>query len=125
MIFLDVEDLLYIAERATGAPVEVRDHGLLECAASRPRASVFGSDAYPTVEEKAAALLHSIVRNDALTDGNKRLGLAAVLAFLGLNGLRLRMTNDEAYAFVMAAASGELADLGEIAERLAGATETR
>jgi len=124
VIFLDIEDLLYIAERATGAPVEVRDIGLLESAAARPRSSAFGADAYPTVHDKVAALLHSIVRNHALVDGNKRLGLAAVIAFYGLNGRRLRMTNDDAYDFVMAVASGEVVEIDEIAQRLQGANET-
>jgi death-on-curing protein len=54
-------------------------------------------------------------------DGNKRLGLAAVLAFYGLNGYRLTMTNDEAYEFVMATAAGDLDDLAAIADRLADA----
>jgi death on curing protein len=125
VIFLDVEDLLYIAERATGAPVEVRDIGLLESAAARPRASAFGSDAYPTLHDKAAALLHSVVRNHALVDGNKRLGLAAAIAFYGLNGRRLTMTNDQAYDFVIAVASGESEDVTEIAQRLEGGSETR
>jgi death on curing protein len=124
VIFLDVEDLLYIAERAAGAPVEVRDIGLLESAAARPRASAFDADAYPTLHDKAAALLHAIVRNHALVDGNKRLGLAAAIAFYGLNGRRLTMTNDEAYDFVIAAASGELVDVTEIAQRLENASET-
>jgi death-on-curing protein len=125
VIFLDVEDLLYIAERATGAPVEVRDIGLLESAAARPRASAFGADAYLTLHDKAAALLHSIVRNHALVDGNKRLGLAAVIAFYGLNGRRLTMTNDQAYDFVIAVASGEFDDVAEISQRLEGGSETR
>jgi death-on-curing protein len=125
VIFLDLEDLLYIAERATGTPVEVRDIGLLESAAARPRASAFGADAYPTLHDKAAALLHSIVRNHALVDGNKRLGLAAVIAFYGLNGRPLTMTNDQAYDFVIALASGELDDVTEIAQRLEGGSETR
>jgi death-on-curing protein len=124
VIFLDVEDLLYIAERATGAPVEVRDIGLLESAAARPRASAFGADAYPTLHDKAAALLHSIVGNHALVDGNKRLGLAAVIAFYGLNGRRLTMTNDQAYDFVIAVASGELDDITEIAQRLESGSKT-
>lgn len=125
MIYLDIEDLLYIAERATGSSAEVRDIGLLESAAARPRASGFGADAYPTVHDKAAALLHSIVRNHALVDGNKRLGLAAVLAFYGLNGWRLTMTNDEAYDFVMAVATGDLDEVPEIAARLAIRSEER
>lgn len=123
MIYLDVEDLLYIAERATGAPVELRDAGLLEAAAARPQASAFGTDAYVTVHEKAAALLHSVVRNHALVDGNKRLGLAAVIAFYGLNGWRLTMTNDEAYDFVMSIASGALDDVPLIAQHLESGTE--
>jgi death-on-curing protein len=125
VIFLDVEDLLYIAERATGAEVEVRDIGLLESAAARPRASAFGADAYPTVHDKAAALLHSIVRNHALVDGNKRLGLAAVIAFYGLNGRRLTMTNDEAYDVVIAVAAGQIDDVAEISQRLEGGSENR
>jgi death-on-curing protein len=124
VIYLDVEDLLYIAERATGAPVEVRDIGLLESAAARPRGSAFGADSYPTLHEKAAALLHSIVWNHALVDGNKRLGLSAVIAFYGLNGRRLTMTNDEAYDFVIAVASGELDGVTEIAQRLENASAT-
>jgi death-on-curing protein len=123
VIYLDLEDLLYIAERATGAPVELRDAGLLEAAAARPQASAFGTDAYVSIHEKAAALLHSVVRNHALVDGNKRLGLAAVIATHGLNGWRLTMTNDEAYEFVMAIASGALDDVTLIAQRLESSTE--
>jgi death on curing protein len=125
VIFLDVEDLLYIAERATGVPVEVRDIGLLESAAARPRASALGADAYPTLHDKAAALLHSIVRNHALVDGNKRLGLAAVIAFYRLNGRRLTMTNDEANDFVIAVAGGELRDVAVIAQRLERGSESQ
>ncbi len=124
MIFLDLEDLLHVAERATGGPVEVRDIGLLESAAGRPRASAFGADAYPTLHDKAAALLHSIVRNHALVDGNKRLGLASVIAFYGLNGRRLTMTNDQAYDLVIAVAVGEVDDVAQIAQLLAAASES-
>jgi len=124
VIFLDLEDLLHVAERATGGPVEVRDIGLLESAAARPRASAFGADAYPTLHDKAAALLHSIVRNHALVDGNKRLGLASVIAFYGLNGRRLTMTNDQAYDLVIAVAVGEVDDVAQIAQLLAAASES-
>jgi death on curing protein len=118
VIHLDVEDLLHSAERATGSPVEIRDIGLLESAAARPRASAFGADAYPTLHDKAAALVQSIVRNHALVDGNKRLGLAAVIACYGVNGRRLTLTNDEAYELVMSAATGDIDDVTVIAQRL-------
>ncbi|MGI9015900.1 MAG: type II toxin-antitoxin system death-on-curing family toxin [Euzebya sp.] len=121
MIYLDVHDLLHIARRLLPA-LEVRDIGLLEAAAGRPRATAFGKDAYPSVHDKAAALLHSTVRNHALVDGNKRLGLAAVIAFYGMNGYRLTLTNDEAHDLVMAVARGDLDDTQSIAVRLASST---
>ncbi|CAN5386381.1 type II toxin-antitoxin system death-on-curing family toxin [soil metagenome] len=121
MIYLDVGDLLHIARRLLPA-LEVRDIGLLEAAAARPRASAFGKDAYPSVHDKAAALLHSTVRNHALVDGNKRLGLAVVIAFYGMNGHRLTLTNDEAYDLVMAVALGDLDDTQSIAAQLASST---
>lgn len=124
MIYLDVEDLLHIAERAIGH-VEVRDLGLLQAAAARPQASAFGADAYLTVLEKAAALIHSIARNHALVDGNKRLALAGGIAFLGVNGLRLTMSNDEAYDLITAVATSELDGVPDIAEALRQRTESR
>lgn len=124
MIFLTMPELLRVAERAIGE-VLVRDAGLLEAALARPRTSVFGADAYPTLEQKAAALAHSIARNHALVDGNKRLALAALIAFLGVNGRRLTMTNDEAYDLVMAIATGALDEVDDIAERLVKGSEQR
>jgi death on curing protein len=121
VIYLEVDDLLHIARRLLPA-LKVRDVGLLEAAAARPRATAFGKDAYASVHDKAAALLHSTVGNHALVDGNKRLGLAAVIAFDGMNGYRLTMTNDEAYDLVMAVASGDLDDIALIAERLTSST---
>ena len=106
MIYLNLPELLHIAERTLGRAPLVRDAGLLEAALARPQASPFGADAYPDLQAKAGALLHSIARNHALVDRNKRLALAAVIAFYGLNGFRLTLTNDGAYDLVMAVASG-------------------
>jgi death on curing protein len=125
VIFLDLEDLLHVATRTLGAAPDVRDIGLLESSLARPQASAFGDDAYPSVHDKAAALLHSIARNDALVDGNKRLALAATIAFYGMNGIRLTMSNDEAYDLVIDVASGRLDDVASIASVLAGGTEER
>ena len=125
MIYLTLSELLHIAERALGGEPEVRDHGLLESAAARPQASAFGDDAYPDLDTKAAALLHSLARNHALIDGNKRLALAGVIAFYGVNGRRLTLTNDGAYGLIMSVAAGHLDTAGEIATRLKAATEAR
>lgn len=119
MIYLDLEDLLRIADRVLDGSVVVRDAGLLASAAARPATTVFGQDAYPSPHDKAAALLQSVVGNHALVDGNKRLGLAAVIAFLGVNGWRLTFSNDEAYDLVIAVAAGSLADVAAISGVLA------
>ncbi len=125
MIYLTLSELLHVAERTLGPDVPVRDHGLLESALARPRATAFGADAYASLEEKAAALLHSLARNHALVDGNKRLALAGTIAFLGVNGRRLTLTNDEAYTLIMDVASGQLDDVPDIAARLRQGSEPR
>lgn len=125
MIYLTLPELLRVAERILDENVKVRDSGLLESALARPRTTVFGRDAYPSIHEKAAALLHSLVRNHALFDGNKRLALAGLITFLGVNGLRLTLTNDAAYDLVMAIAQNQLDEVEEIAAVLRGATEPR
>ena len=84
-----------------------------------------GTDAYTGLEEKAAALLHSLARNHALVDGNKRLALAATIAFLGVNGRRLTLSNDQAYDLIIAVASGELDDVAAIGDRLRDASAIR
>jgi death on curing protein len=115
---LTVEDLLSIAEEVLGAPA-VRDVGLLDSAAHRPQASAFGQDAYPTVHEKAAALLDAVVREHALVDGTKRLGWAAAAVFYDLNGFDLDPPSvDEAVELVVTAAAGHL-ELGKLANHLA------
>jgi death-on-curing protein len=104
--FLDLEDLVALVRRLGAGPV--RDVGLLEAACARPRASVFGADAYPTLAGKAAALLHSIVANYALVDGNKRLGWFATVVFLDLNGQSVTLDDDAAFRLVMDVAEGRL-----------------
>jgi len=125
VIFLTLTELLHVAERTLGPGVEVRDIGLLEAAVARPQATAFGQDAYPTLDTKAAALLHSIARNHALIDGNKGLALAATIAFYGLNGRRLTLTNDAAYNLVMDVAAGKLDRVDDIAAVLRHGTEAR
>ena len=125
MIYLTLPELVYIAERATGGEVAIRDVGLLQAAAARPQASAFGADAYADLDTKAAALLHSLARNHALLDGNKRLALGAVIAFYGVNGRRLNLTNDAAYDLIIQVATGDLDSVDEIAAILAKSTDPR
>lgn len=125
MIYLTLPELLHIAARVLGTDPPIRDVGLLESAVARPQATAFGADAYPDLDSKAAALLHSLARNRALVDGNKRLALAAVIAFYGVNGRRLALTNDGAYDLVIDVATGQLDSVETTTTRLRNATEHR
>ena len=108
--FLDTDDLIELARRLLGDPPPIRDVGLLTAAAARPQASAFGSDAYPDIWTKAAALLQSVVNNHALIDGNKRLGWLATAVFLELNGASVTAApNDDVYELVMRVAAEDLA----------------
>ncbi|MDA8035198.1 MAG: type II toxin-antitoxin system death-on-curing family toxin [Actinomycetota bacterium] len=111
---LDLEDLLGMVRVLGVGPV--RDVGLLESALARPRASAFGEDVYATIDLKAAALLHSLARNHALVDGNKRLAWLAVVVFLDLNGCEVALRDDEAFDLVVDVARGAI-DARAIAER--------
>lgn len=113
---LTLEDLLTLVRRLGVGPV--RDLGLLDAAVARPRSSAFGEDAYPTTKLKAAAMLHSMVTNHALVDGNKRLGWLATTVFLDINGEQLGLGDDDAFQLVLGVAEQSL-DLEEIADRLA------
>jgi death-on-curing protein len=88
---------------------------LLEGALSRPRASVFGEDAYQTLELKAAALMHSVVKNHALVDGNKRSSWFLLNNFVELNGFLIVSAQREAFDFILAVATDEL-NLEQMAE---------
>ena len=116
--YLDVDDLVVLAASLFGDPPPIRDLGLLGSAAARPQASAFGDDAYPDVWTKAAALLHSVVKNHPLVDGNKRLGWLACAVFLDVNGMDpTSASNDEVYELVMRVAS-EPTEVAELAALL-------
>ncbi|MBB2903182.1 death-on-curing protein [Kineococcus radiotolerans] len=110
---LTTEDLLEIAAGVV-QDVQVRDLGLLASAAARPRTTVFGREAYPTLADKAAALMHSLARNNPLVDGNKRLAWSATRVLCLLNRTDLVMDVDEAERTVLAMAAGDL-DAGDLA----------
>ncbi len=96
----------------------VRDLGLLDSAAHRPGAVLYGQEVYADLDHQAAALLDSLVGNHALVDGNKRLGWLAVVVLYGLNDVDLDAPDDPAYELVMAVARRELS-VDEIASTLA------
>lgn len=121
--YLDTNDLVDLAAGLLGDPPPIRDLGLLGSAAARPQATAFGEDAYPDIWTKAAALLHSIVKNHALVDGNKRLGWLATAVFLEINSITVtHISNEAVYDFVSGVTEGR-GKLGEIAEKLRSLVE--
>jgi death-on-curing protein len=117
--FLTLREALRIAEAVIGETPLVRDVGLVESALARPRTTVFGQDAYPTLELKAAALLQWLATNHPLVDGNERLAFACTSVFLTMNGAPLTLDDvDEAYDVVIAVSTSELTELADIARAL-------
>ena len=68
-------------------------------------------------------MVHSLAKNHALVDGDKRLALAGVVAFLGVDGVRLTMSNDQAYEFILSIADGTVTEVADIAGQLNGLSE--
>src|SRR5215211_5026825 len=120
MRYVTISELIYIngvilkrLDIASGKQ-KIRDIELLQAAVARPEASAFGADAYPTLREKAAALLHSLARNHPFTDGNKRTATVAVVFMCRLNGETVTWTQHNALKMIMRAAEGK-ADVDQIA----------
>jgi death-on-curing protein len=95
----------------------LRDFGLLDSAVMRPQATAFGADAYPSLHEKAGALLQSLARNHPFVDGNKRTAWATTEIFYQLNGHVLSVDDDQIVGLVIDVAEG-FADVPHIAGRL-------
>ena len=103
--YLGIEDTLLMVRRLGVGPVQ--DIGLLDAAMGRPRSTVFGKEAYPTLALKAAALLHSLAKSHPLVDGNKRLAWLATTVFLELNGHGTALDDEAAFRLVWDVAAGD------------------
>ena len=93
----------------------VRDVGLLESALMRPASSAFGQDAYPDLWSKAAALMHSVIRNHPFMDANKRTSVNLALAFLARNGVDVYRADPEALIELAVGIANDKIDVPEIA----------
>ncbi|WP_203555943.1 type II toxin-antitoxin system death-on-curing family toxin [Bacillus sp. B15-48] len=82
-------------------PLGVKDPSLLDSAINRPKQSAFGSDAYPAIYEKAAALFESIAKNLSLHNANMRTALASLIVFLKINHFRWTMGIEEEQDFTV------------------------
>lgn len=114
MRYLTASEVVRVNEHEIGSDL-LADFGLLEAAVLRPQQSVFGNDAYPDIHTKAAALMHSLIRNHPFVDGNKRTGVLSVILFYNLNGFLVEAEQQEVIALALDVAEGQN-DL----ERIAG-----
>lgn len=113
MIILSKEQVLKLHSsliKVTGGSDGIRDEGLLNLALNNPFQTFGGTELYPSVQAKAARLCFDLVKNHAMVDGNKRLGVHAMLVFLALNGYELSYGQRELSDMILALASG---DIGE------------
>lgn len=117
-IYLTASDLYNLNDTVTDGHTFVRDVHLLISAAARPALVVFGEAQFPTLVDKAAALLHSLAYHHLFADGNKRTAAVAVAEFLGRNGAAITWAEPEQRAFLLEVAQGGL-EPDAIAERLA------
>lgn len=120
MRYVTLSELIYMNGAILNRPdiqsgkQQIRDLPLLEAAVARPEASAFGADAYPTLREKAAALLHSLARNHPFTDGNKRTAVVGTVYMLRVNGEAVTWEQDDALEMILRIAEGRV-DVDEIA----------
>ena len=91
----------------TGGSVGLRDSALLKSALAAPFQSFGDTDAYPSLQQKAARLGYGLIKNHPFVDGNKRIGTHAMLVFLVLNGIELEYDQNELTAIILSVASGE------------------
>lgn len=120
MKYLSLEELLFIHDQAVkrfGGSFGIRDVGLLESALARPQASFGGEDLYHSLFDKASAMMHSLLKNHAFVDGNKRTSYSAVGLFLRKNGYFLQNMHKKAVLFSMKVENNNLS-LEEIASWL-------
>ncbi|MEX0784058.1 MAG: type II toxin-antitoxin system death-on-curing family toxin [Dehalococcoidia bacterium] len=116
--FEQVVDLHHRAMMEEGQAAVLAAPEKLESALYRPQAEAFGEEFYPTLAEKAAALLQGVVIAHPFVDGNKRAGVLAMLALLAVNGVEMVADEGALYDLVIAVTTGELREVDDIAARI-------
>jgi death on curing protein len=114
--YLDKEDITYINQRTVAEhggnfmpPNNFLHEENLDYLLETVQTEMFGDPLYPTIADKAAVYCYNIICNHIFSDGNKRTGLEAALAFLKLNRMRVtkQISNDVIYNFIIKVASGQ------------------
>ena len=109
MILLTVEEVITLHNKLierTGGSDGLRDQSLLESAVYSAMTGFEGSEAYPTVQEKAARLMFALTNNHAFVEGNKRIGVFVMLRTLQLNNVKIKYTQSELISLGLSVAEG-------------------
>ena len=110
MILLTKEQIVEMQElliEYTGGLRGIKNEALLDSAANNPFQTFMGEELYPTMQKKAASLCYGLINNHAFHDGNKRIGVLAMLTFLELNGIMIECSDDELVELGLNIASGK------------------
>jgi len=116
VVYLEKEEIVFINQRTVAEhggnfmpPHNFLHEENLDYLIEAVQAEMFGAPLYPSITDKAALYCYNIICNHIFTDGNKRMGLEAALAFLKLNGFRLNkmLLLSKLYDFIIKVASGE------------------
>lgn len=94
----------------TGGSHGIRDEGLLDSALNAPFQSFDGEELYKTIQAKAARLGFALIKNHPFVDGNKRIGILAMLIFLEVNGIKISCTDEELVRLGLGLADGSIDD---------------
>jgi death-on-curing protein len=90
---------------AYGGTGGIRDEAMLDSALGAPFQSFGGQDAFHTVRQKAVRLGFGLIMNHPFIDGNKRIGVHAMLTVLSMNGIELEYTQKELYDVILSVAA--------------------
>lgn len=111
MIILKKQQILLIHSlliKQTGGLDGVRDHNLLDSAIQAPFQTFAGEELYPTIQKKAACLCFGLINNHSFIDGNKRIGILAMMTFLKLNGMSIECSDEDLIYLGLNLASGKM-----------------
>lgn len=92
----------------SGGTIGLRDVGLLDSALEAPFITFEGVSNYPTIQGKAARLAYGLIKNHPFIDGNKRIGILAMLSFLEINEIKLACSDDEIVSIGLGLADGTM-----------------
>jgi death on curing protein len=97
---------------------EVRNTGKLESSITQPFQEIGGQELYPTLVSKASMLYYFCIKNHPFEDGNKRMGIFALIMYLAKNGYWLDTTNEELFDMTVYTAASSMKDKDEVVKKI-------